>query len=164
MTIKVGDKIVNEPLMIPSKEKGVGSLNLQEFSKGKKIIVFAVPAAFSPTCSRTHLPGYLENYDKLMEKGIDAIICVSVNDIFVMKAWAKDQNSGDKVILAADGSAKFTKAIGMDVDLDTFGQGIRSKRYSMLIDDSIIKSINIEGKPGQAEDSGATKMLEILAS
>ena len=162
MTIKVGDKIANEPLMIPSKEKGVGSLNLQEFSKGKKIIVFAVPAAFSPTCSRTHLPGYLENYDKLMEKGIDAIICVSVNDIFVMKAWAKDQNSGDKVILAADGSAKFTKAIGMDVDLDTFGQGIRSKRYSMLIDDSIIKSINIEGKPGQAEDSGATKMLEII--
>ena len=135
---------------------------MQEFSKGKKIIVFAVPAAFSPTCSRTHLPGYLENYDKLMEKGIDAIICVSVNDIFVMKAWAKDQNSGDKVILAADGSAKFTKAIGMDVDLDTFGQGIRSKRYSMLIDDSIIKSINIEGKPGQAEDSGATKMLEII--
>ncbi len=162
MTIKVGDKIVNEPLMIPSKEKGVGSLNLQEFSKGKKIVVFAVPAAFSPTCSRTHLPGYLENYDKLMEKGIDAIICVSVNDIFVMKAWAKDQNSGDKVILAADGSAKFTKAIGMDVDLNTFGQGIRSKRYSMLIDDSIIKSINIEGKPGQAEDSGATKMLEII--
>ena len=162
MTIKVGDKIVNEPLMIPSKEKGVGSLNLQEFSKGKKIIVFAVPAAFSPTCSRTHLPGYLENYDKLMDKGIDAIICVSVNDIFVMKAWAKDQNSGDKVILAADGSAKFTKAIGMDVDLDTFGQGIRSKRYSMLIDDSIIKNINIEGKPGQAEDSGATKMLEII--
>ena len=162
MTIKVGDKIVNEPLMISSKEKGVGSLNLQEFSKGKKIIVFAVPAAFSPTCSRTHLPGYLENHDKLMEKGIDAIICVSVNDIFVMKAWAKDQNSGDKVILAADGSAKFTKAIGMDVDLDTFGQGIRSKRYSMLIDDSIIKSINIEGKPGQAEDSGATKMLEII--
>ena len=162
MTIKVGDKIVNEPLMIPSKEKGVGSLNLQEFSKDKKIIVFAVPAAFSPTCSRTHLPGYIENYDKLMEKGIDAIICVSVNDIFVMKAWAKDQNSGDKVILAADGSAKFTKAIGMDVDLDTFGQGIRSKRYSMLIDDSIIKSINIEGKPGQAEDSGATKMLEII--
>jgi peroxiredoxin len=162
MTIKVGDKIVNEPLMIPSKEKGVGSLNLQEFSKGKKIIVFAVPAAFSPTCSRTHLPGYLENYDKLMGKGIDAIICVSVNDIFVMKAWAKDQNSGDKVILAADGSAKFTKAIGMDVDLDTFGQGIRSKRYSMLIDDSIIKSINIESKPGQAEDSGATKMLEII--
>ena len=162
MTIKVGDKIVNEPLMIPSKEKGVGSLNLQEFSKGKKIVVFAVPAAFSPTCSRTHLPGYLENYDKLMEKGIDAIICVSVNDIFVMKAWAKDQNSGDKVILAADGSAKFTKAIGMDIDLDTFGQGIRSKRYSMLINDSVIKSINIEGKPGQAEDSGATKMLEII--
>ena len=164
MAIKVGDKIVDEPLMIPSKEKGVDLLNLQEFSKGKKIVVFAVPAAFSPTCSRTHLPGYIENYDKLMEKGIDAIICVSVNDIFVMKAWAKDQNSGDKVILAADGSAKFTKAIGMDVDLDTFGQGIRSKRYSMLIDDSIIKSINIEGKPGQAEDSGATKMLEILAS
>ena len=162
MTIKVGDKIVDEPLMIPSKEKGVDSLNLQEFSKGKKIVVFAVPAAFSPTCSRTHLPGYLENYDKLMEKGIEAIICISVNDIFVMKAWAKDQNSGDKVILAADGSAKFTKAIGMDVDLDTFGQGIRSKRYSMLIDDSIIKSINIEGKPGQAEDSGATKMLEII--
>ena len=163
MSIKVGDKIVDEPLMIPSKEKSVEYLNLQEHSKGKKIILFAVPAAFSPTCSRTHLPGYIENYENLKDKGIDSIICVSVNDIFVMKAWAKDQNSNEKVILAADGSAKFTKALGMDVDLDTFGQGIRSKRYSMLIEDSIIKSINIEGKPGQAEDSGATKMLEIIS-
>ncbi len=162
MSIKVGDKIVDEPLMIPSKEKSVESLNLQEYSKEKKIILFAVPAAFSPTCSRTHLPGYIENYENLKDKGIDSIICVSVNDIFVMKAWAKDQNSNEKVILAADGSAKFTKALGMEVDLDTFGQGIRSKRYSMLIEDSIIKSINLEGKPGQAEDSGAAKMLEII--
>ena len=162
MSIKVGDKIVDEPLMIPSKEKSVESLNLQEYSKEKKIILFAVPAAFSPTCSRTHLPGYIENYENLKDKGIDSIICVSVNDIFVMKAWAKDQNSNEKVILAADGSAKFTKALGMEVDLDTFGQGIRSKRYSMLIEDSIIKSINLEGKPGQAKDSGAEKMLEII--
>ena len=162
MSIKVGDKIVDEPLMIPSKEKSVESLNLQEYSKGKKIILFAVPAAFSPTCSRTHLPSYIENYENFKVKGIDTMICVSVNDIFVMKAWAKDQNSNEKVILAADGSAKFTKALGMDVDLDAFGQGIRSKRYSMLIEDSIIKSINLEGKPGQAKDSGAEKMLEII--
>lgn len=162
MTIKVGDKIISEPLMIPSKEKGVDSLNLEEFSKGKKIVVFAVPAAFSPTCSKSHLPGYIKSYELLREKGIDAIICISVNDIFVMKAWARDQNSNEKVILAADGSAKFTKGVGMDIDLDTFGQGIRSKRYSMLIEDSIVKSINIEGKPGQAEDSGAEKMLKII--
>ena len=162
MTIKVGDKIISEPLMIPSKEKGVDSLNLEEFSKGKKIVVFAVPAAFSPTCSKSHLPGYIKNYELLREKGIDAIICISVNDIFVMKAWARDQNSNEKVILAADGSAKFTKGVGMDIDLDTFGQGIRSKRYSMLIEDSLVKSINIEGKPGQAEDSGAEKMLKII--
>ena len=155
MTIKVGDKIISEPLMIPSKEKGVDSLNLEEFSKGKKIVVFAVPAAFSPTCSKSHLPGYIKNYELLREKGIDAIICISVNDIFVMKAWARDQNSNEKVILAADGSAKFTKGVGMDIDLDTFGQGIRSKRYSMLIEDSLVKSINVESKPGQAEDSGA---------
>ena len=147
MTIKVGDKIISEPLMIPSKEKGVDSLNLEEFSKGKKIVVFAVPAAFSPTCSKSHLPGYIKNYELLREKGIDAIICISVNDIFVMKAWARDQNSNEKVILAADGSAKFTKGVGMDIDLDTFGQGIRSKRYSMLIEDSVVKSINVESKP-----------------
>ena len=162
MTIKVGDKIISEPLMIPSHQKGVDSLNLEEFSKGKKIVVFAVPAAFSPTCSKSHLPGYIKSYELLREKGIDAIICISVNDIFVMKAWARDQNSNEKVILAADGSAKFTKGVGMDIDLDTFGQGIRSKRYSMLIEDSIVKSINIEGKPGQAEDSGAEKMLKII--
>ena len=162
MTIKVGDKIISEPLMIPSKEKGVDSLNLEEFSKGKKIVVFAVPAAFSPTCSKSHLPGYIKSYELLREKGIDSIICISVNDIFVMKAWARDQNSNEKVILAADGSAKFTKGVGMDIDLDTFGQGIRSKRYSMLIEDSVVKSINIEGKPGQAEDSGAEKMLKII--
>jgi peroxiredoxin len=162
MTIKVGDKIISEPLMIPSKEKGVDSLNLEEFSKGKKIVVFAVPAAFSPTCSKSHLPGYIKNYELLREKGIDAIICISVNDIFVMKAWARDQNSNEKVILAADGSAKFTKGVGMDIDLDTFGQGIRSKRYSMLIEDSVVKSINVESKPGQAEDSGAEKMLKII--
>ena len=162
MTIKVGDKITNEPLTIPSKEKGAVPLNLEEFSKGKKIVVFAVPAAFSPTCSKSHLPGYIKSYELLREKGIDAIICISVNDIFVMKAWARDQNSNEKVILAADGSAKFTKGVGMDIDLDTFGQGIRSKRYSMLIEDSVVKSINIEGKPGQAEDSGAEKMLKII--
>ena len=162
MTIKVGDKIISEPLMIPSKEKGVDSLNLEEFSKGKKIVVFAVPAAFSPTCSKSHLPRYIKSYELLREKGIDAIVCISVNDIFVMKAWARDQNSNEKVILAADGSAKFTKGVGMDIDLDTFGQGIRSKRYSMLIEDSVVKSINVESKPGQAEDSGAEKMLKII--
>jgi peroxiredoxin len=162
MTIKVGDKITNEPLTIPSKEKGAVPLNLEEFSKGKKIVIFAVPAAFSPTCSQTHLPGYIENHDKLKERGIDEIICVSVNDNFVMNAWAADQKSGDKVILAADGSAKFTKAVGMDADLELFGLGVRSKRYSMLIEDSIVKSINVESKPGQAEDSGAEKMLEII--
>ena len=162
MTIKVGDKIISEPLMIPSNQKGVDSLNLEEFSKGKKIVVFAVPAAFSPTCSKSHLPGYIKSYELLREKGIDSIICISVNDIFVMKAWARDQNSNEKVILAADGSAKFTKGVGMDIDLDTFGQGIRSKRYSMLIEDSVVKSINVESKPGQAEDSGAEKMLKII--
>ena len=138
------------------------SLGSRIQSKGKKIVVFAVPAAFSPTCSKSHLPGYIKSYELLREKGIDAIICISVNDIFVMKAWARDQNSNEKVILAADGSAKFTKGVGMDIDLDTFGQGIRSKRYSMLIEDSVVKSINIEGKPGQAEDSGAEKMLKII--
>ena len=102
------------------------------------------------------------NHDKFKEKGIDEIICVSVNDNFVMNAWAVDQKSEDKVILAADGSAKFTKAVGMDADLEVFGLGVRSKRYSMLIEDSVVKSINVEGKPGQAEDSGAAKMLEII--
>ena len=133
-----------------------------DYFSGKRSLVVSLPGAFTPIWSEMQLPGLEALYDDYKEKGIDEVYCLSVNDSFVMKAWAKDQNSGDKVILAADGSAKFTKAIGMDVDLNTFGQGIRSKRYSMLIDDSIIKSINIEGKPGQAEDSGATKMLEII--
>ena len=138
MTIKVGDKIANEPLTIPSKEKGVDSLNLEEFSKGKKIVVFAVPAAFSPTCSQTHLPGYIENHDKLKEMGIDEIICVSVNDNFVMNAWAKKMNITN-IKLIPDGSGLFTKYMGMLIAKDQNGFGQRSWRYMAIIKDGVIE-------------------------
>lgn len=162
MTINIGEFIPKEPLTIMDAEKGPTPISLFESSKEKKIILVALPGAFTPTCHRNHLPGYVESYETFKEKGIDAIYCVSVNDIYVMGAWSNNQGAEGKVLMLADGSAKFTKAVGMDVDLDLFGMGTRSKRYSMLIEDGVIKKINIEVKPGEAEISGAKRMLSEL--
>ncbi len=125
----------------------------------KKVVLFAVPGAFTPTCSQAHLPGYVALADKFKAKGVDHIICLSVNDAFVMDAWGKQQNA-DQIIMLADGNGEFTKSIGLDMDTDTFG-GIRSIRYSMLVEDLIVKSINIED-PGRFEVSDAETMLKSL--
>jgi peroxiredoxin len=162
MTIKVGDIITKEPLTVMDKEKGPIPISLFDFSKEKRIILVALPGAFTPTCHRNHLPGYVEDYESFKEKGIDEILCVSVNDIYVMEAWSENQSAKDKVLMFADGSAKFTKDIGMDVDLELFGMGTRSKRYSMFIENTVIKIINTEVNPGSAEISGSKKMLKDL--
>lgn len=125
----------------------------------KRVVLFAVPGAFTPTCSKAHLPGYVELADKFKAKGIDNIICLSVNDAFVMDAWGKQHNA-DQVIMLADGDGEFTKSIGLDMDTDSFG-GIRSIRYSMLVEDGIVRSINIED-PGRFEVSDAQSMLKSL--
>ncbi len=125
----------------------------------KKVVVFAVPGAFTPTCSQAHLPGYVALADKIKAKGVDSIICLSVNDAFVMNAWGK-ANNADEILMLADGNGDFTQKIGLDMDTDTFG-GIRSVRYSMLIEDGIVKAINIED-PGRFEVSDAETMLKLL--
>lgn len=162
MTVDVGDIITKEPLTVMDKEKGPVLISLFDMSKDKRIVLVALPGAFTPTCHRNHLPGYVKDYKSFKGQGIDEVYCVSVNDIYVMEAWSDSQNSKGKVVMLADGGAKFTKSIGMDVDLELFGMGTRSKRYSMLIENTVIKVINIEIKPGSAEISGSKKMLEDL--
>ena len=129
---------------------------------GKKVVLFAVPGAFTPTCHRNHLPGFLENHDVLKEKGVDTIAVVSVNDVFVMSAWADATGAKDKILFLADGSADFTRAAGLELDASGFGMGVRSKRYAMIVEDGVVKTLNIEDTPGQAVASGAAAVLEAL--
>jgi peroxiredoxin len=129
--------------------------------KGKKIVIFGLPGAFTPTCSAKHVPSYLQNHDKLEAKGVDEIWCVSVNDAFVMGAWARDQKTAGKVRMMADGSGEFAKACGLTLDLTARGMGVRSDRYSMLVDDGVVKAVNREA-PGKFEVSGAETMLAAL--
>ncbi|MFC3678042.1 peroxiredoxin [Ferrovibrio xuzhouensis] len=157
MTIKVGDRIPDVTLYVMS-DQGPQAVKTGEFFKGKKVALFALPGAFTPTCSAKHLPGFVEKYGDLKAKGVDQVACLSVNDAFVMGAWGKQQNAGDKVEMLADGSGEFTKAIGMEFDLSARGLGVRSQRYSMLVDDGVVKSLNLE-KPGAFEVSDASTLL-----
>lgn len=158
MTIKVGDKLPDVKLFTMT-EKGPAPVQTSELFKGKKTALFALPGAFTPTCSAKHLPGFIEKREELAKKGVDQIVCLSVNDAFVMGAWGKAQNAGDKVLMLADGNAEFTKAIGLDMDITNGGMGIRSQRYSMLIKDGVVESLNVE-KPGAFEVSSADYLLE----
>src|ERR1700690_1563206 len=134
MTIKVGDKIPSATLM-QMKDGGPKPVKTDDLFAGKKVVVFALPGAFTPTCSAKHLPGYIQNADAIKKKGIDAIACVSVNDAFVMGAWGEQQGAGDKVMMLADGNGDLTKALGLEMDASKFGMGKRSQRFSMLVED-----------------------------
>ena len=165
--IKVGDTLPAVTLMEYVEVEGNGCTvgpNPVETAKaaaGKTIALFAVPGAFTPTCSVKHVPGYVEQHDALKAAGVDEIWCVSVNDAFVMGAWARDQKTGSKVRMLGDGSAEFTNAVGLVLDLTARGMGVRSQRYSMLVDNGVVKALNVEA-PGKFEVSGAEKMLEQL--
>jgi glutaredoxin/glutathione-dependent peroxiredoxin len=161
MTIKVGDKIPAATLKLVTAE-GPKDITSDELFRGKKVVLFAVPGAFTPACSQRHLPGYVDKAAELKRKGVDAIACVAVNDQAVMGAWAKAQNVGDKVMMLADGSADFARAVGLDIDLSRAGLGIRSKRYSMLVEDGTVKALNVEQVPSQVELSSADAMLKAL--
>jgi peroxiredoxin len=137
---------------------GPNSFDIATLTKGKTIALFALPGAFTPTCSAKHVPGYVARFDELKAAGVDEVWCVSVNDAFVMGAWGRDQKSGGKVRMMADGSADFTKAVGLTLDLTGGGMGLRSQRYSMLVQDGVVKTLNIEG-PGKFEVSDADTML-----
>jgi len=160
MTIKVGDKLPEATFMTMT-EDGPKPIATDEVFKGKRVALFAVPGAFTPTCSARHLPGYLEQAGALKSKGVDAIACVSVNDVFVMNAWGKSQDAGDKVIMLADGNGDFTRKLGLEMDASKFGMGARSQRYSMLVNDGVVEKLHVE-QPGQFEVSSADHMLANL--
>ncbi len=161
MTIKVGDKVPSATLRYLSPE-GPKEITTDELFGGKKVALFAVPGAFTPACSQRHLPGYVEKAADIKAKGIDTVACVAVNDVFVMNAWGKAHNVGDKVMMLADGSGDFTRALGLELDMTSRGLGVRSQRYSMLVDNGVVKALNIEPQPGQVEASGAEAMLKAL--
>jgi len=167
MTIKVGDRLpegtIQEFIEVEGNGCSIGpnTFKVQDLAKGKKIAIFGLPGAFTPTCSAKHVPSYLTHFDKLKAKGVDEIWCFAVNDPFVMGAWARDQKAGGKIRFMADGSAEYTKKLGLDFDLTGRGLGMRCQRFSMIVDDGVVKSLNIEAA-GKYEVSGAEKMLEQL--
>jgi peroxiredoxin len=162
--LKVGDKLpagsLSEFVEIEGEGCSIGpnTFDVQKAAAGKKIAIFALPGAYTPTCSAKHVPGYVEKAAALKAAGIDEIWCVSVNDAFVMGAWGRDQKTSGKVRMMADGSANFTKAAGLTLDLTTKGMGVRSQRYSMLVVDGVVTTLNVEG-PGKFEVSDADTML-----
>jgi len=156
--IQVGEKLPQATFALMTDEANTNPTT-EELFAGKKVVLFAVPGAFTPTCSEAHLPGFIVKADEIKAKGVDAIICVSVNDAFVMKSWGKNQNA-ENVVMLADGGASFTKAIGLEMDTADFG-GIRSQRYAMIVDDGVVTTLNVE-KPGEFEASSADAILAAL--
>jgi peroxiredoxin len=159
MTIQVGDKI---PQAILNELKdGVQPVDTAELFGGRKVVLFAVPGAFTPTCSAKHLPGYVEKFDEFAKRGVD-VACLSVNDAFVMGAWAKDQNVPAGVHMLADGNGAFTKALGLELDATAFGMGLRAKRFALYAEDGVVKQLHVEA-PGEFKVSSADYVLEHLA-
>lgn len=160
MTIQIGEKVpsVNLSTMGPD---GPQTLSTDELLAGKKVVLFAVPGAFTPTCSAQHLPGFLDLADEIKAKGVDTIACVSVNDVFVMDAWGKSQNVGDKVLMLADGDGELAKALGLEFDLSGKGLGLRNQRYAMILEDGVVTALEVD-EAGGFEVSKAEKVLEKL--
>jgi peroxiredoxin len=165
MTIQIGDRLPEATLseFIETETEGCSlgpnTFNVADLVKGKTIAIFGLPGAYTPTCSAQHLPGYIQLSDQLKAKGVDEIWCVSVNDAFVMGAWGRDQKATGIVRMMADGSGTFTKALGLEFDLTAKGLGVRSQRYSMLVEDGVVKQLNLENGGGFAVSS-AEKLLE----
>jgi peroxiredoxin len=161
MAIKVGDRLPNATFTVMTAD-GPKPKTTDEIFKGKKVVLFAVPGAFTPTCHKNHMPGFVQNFDKIKGKGIDAIVVTAVNDVFVMDAWKKASGADGKIEALADGSADFAKAIGLSVDLGPRGLGTRSQRYAMIVEDGVVKTLNVEDTPGKADISGAENLLKGL--
>ena len=160
MAIKEGDRLPDATFMTYGPD-GPRPITTDEVFKGKRVALLAVPGAFTPTCSAKHLPGFKEKAAELRSKGVDAIACVSVNDVFVMKAWGQDQGVGDDIIMLADGNGAFTNAIGLGMDASKFGMGPRSQRYSMIVNDGVVEKLNVE-EGGEFRVSSADYMLAQL--
>jgi peroxiredoxin len=160
MTIKVGDRVPSAKLKMMTKD-GIKDVSSEELFGRGKVVMFAVPGAFTPTCSAKHLPGFVGKADEIRQKGVEKIVCLSVNDPFVMGAWGKDQNVGDKVLMVADGNAEFTKKMGLEMDASQHGLGTRSKRYALVAQDGVVKSLSVEDA-GKFEVSSAEAMMKAL--
>ncbi|MEO0410849.1 MAG: peroxiredoxin [Pseudomonadota bacterium] len=160
MTIQVGDKIPEATLMHMTAD-GPAPMTTSELFGGKKVVFFSVPGAYTPTCSAKHLPGFVEKADEIKAKGVDTIACMSVNDVFVMDAWGKDQSAGDKVTMLADGNGDFASALGLELDLKSFGMGPRAQRFSLIAEDGVVTALNIE-EGGAFDVSSAEHALSQL--
>lgn len=156
--IKVGDKLPNVTVKVMGKD-GPEDIKTDQIFSGKKVVLFAVPGAFTPTCSAAHLPGFVVNYDQIKEKGVDTVACMSVNDVFVMDAWEKDQNA-ETLLMVADGNADFAEALGLDMDGTGFGMGVRSKRFAMIAEDGVVTALEVDEKG--FEKSSAENILSLL--
>jgi peroxiredoxin len=161
MTINVGDALPEATFRVVTPE-GPANKTTKDLFAGKKVVLFAVPGAFTPTCHKNHLPGFLEKAEAIKAKGVDAIAVTSVNDVFVMEAWANATNGAGKIEFLADGNANFAQALGLTMDGSAGGLGIRSKRYSMIVEDGIVKALNVEDVPSKADVSGAEALLKQL--
>lgn len=159
MTIQVGDHLPDTTINM--LKNGVQAINTQDIFSGKKIILFAVPGAFTPTCSAKHLPGYIANLAAFKAKGVDAVACMAVNDAFVMEAWAKSQAVPEDILMLADGNGAFTKQMGLELDATAFGMGIRSKRFALVVDNGVVKQMHVEA-PGEFKVSSAEHVLASL--
>ena len=160
MTIKAGDKMPAGEFGVMT-DKGPGSMSTDELFAGKKVALISVPGAFTPTCSMSHLPGYVQNAETIQAKGVDTIACMAVNDVFVMSAWGKDQEVGDKVLMLADGNGDYTRALGLELDGTGFGMGMRGQRFALIVDDGVATHVAVEA-PAQFEVSKAEAILDAL--
>ncbi|WP_173931064.1 peroxiredoxin [Chelativorans sp. Marseille-P2723] len=161
MTISVGQKVPDETIRKATPD-GAEELSTADFFSGRKIVLFGVPGAFTPTCSNSHVPGFVENHDAIRARGVDAIAVLAVNDQHVMGAWARFTGAEDKLVFLADGNGTFTRALGLNLDLTAGGLGTRCKRFSMIVEDGIVKELNVEEAPGKVVSSGAARILEQL--
>ncbi len=161
MTIEIGDSVPHVTFKTMTAS-GASEMPSQEVFADKKVVLFAVPGAFTPTCHGSHLPGFIKHFDALKAKGVDTVACTGVNDVFVFGAWAKASGADDKILFLADGNGDFAKAIGMDIDLSVAALGVRSKRYAMLVDNGVVKALHIEDSPGRAEQSSAEALLAVI--
>jgi len=159
MTIKVGDRLPEATFMTMGADGAPKPMKTAEVFGGKKVALFAVTGAYTGVCSKQHMPSFVDNYDALKKKGYDTIACTSTNDIFVLTNWAKDSKADGKIVMLADGSAEFVKKVGLDIDLSARGMGVRTRRYSMVVQDGVVKELNIEEKPGVVEQSSGAKLL-----
>jgi peroxiredoxin len=160
MTIKAGDRMPEGSFGVMTKD-GPGSISTGELFRGKTVVLFAVPGAFTPTCSMNHLPGYIEKADAIRAKGVDTIACMAVNDTFVMDAWGKDRKAGDKVLMLSDGNGAYTSALGLELDASGFGMGKRSQRFAILVVDGVVRKLYIEA-PREFKVSAADHVLKDL--